>query len=151
MSLRNRNKTFDWARFGGIEEDESLDKVEYELEIKFPIMSVLSNNTNNFVPVNIKLTEDLFIVPPASVYSVDWGDSTKIMYNFREYTADWNHTYTREAEINKDNLKFRVVILGHNLVQRYNNKGTDYIHQIYLNVKNSVENGLIIVRSVTDE
>ena len=72
MSLRNRNKTYDWARFGGIEEDESLDVAKYEVEIQFPIRSFDSNTKiYTFEPVPIDLNDDLFVAPPSSVYHID--------------------------------------------------------------------------------
>ena len=53
MSLRNRNKTYDWARFGGIENEPDMNKITYEIEIRFPIISVSSDKVNNFARVKI--------------------------------------------------------------------------------------------------
>lgn len=148
MSLRNRNKTYDWARFGGIENEPDMNKITYEIEIRFPIISVSSDKVNNFARVKIDVNDELHIIPPSSVYSIDWGDNSKIMYNFREFTDDWSHTYIREASKNKDPMKYRVTIIGHKLEQLKNIKDLDYIHQVALNVPGSAEDGLIIVRSV---
>ena len=151
MSLRNRNKTYDWARFGGIEEDESLDVVKYEIEIQFPIRSFDSTNKiYTFEPVPIDLNDHLFVLPPASVYHIDWGDGNNRMLNFREFTNDWEHTYSREDSNNSDVVRFTVVIKGHDLIQNKNIAGSDFINQFKVMFPSTFYNSecLIIVRSV---
>lgn len=151
MSLRNRNKTYDWARFGGIEEDESLDVIKYEIEIQFPIRSFDSNTKiYTFEPVPIDLNDDLFVAPPSSVYHIDWGDGNNRMLNFREFTNDWQHTYSREDSNNSDRVRFTITIKGHDLIQRKNNEGMDFIAQTRRIFPSTFYNSecLIIVRSV---
>ena len=151
MSLKYKRKTYNWARYGGIEPDITLNTIKYELEIQFPVDSYdKPNNIYKFHPINIDLNDDIYIVPPSSVYHIDWGDGSNNIIDFREFTDDWSHIYIRNDDNNTDRIRFTVVIKGHKLVQRHNAPGYDFIAQVKKTYVDAAFNNecLIILRSV---
>ena len=57
MSAHLKSKKYDYAMYGGVEDDASLDIVKYKLEIAFPVEES-SNGVYKLGSVNIDLNDD---------------------------------------------------------------------------------------------
>lgn len=128
MSAHLKSKKYDYAMYGGVEDDASLDIVKYKLEIAFPVEES-SNGVYKLGSVNIDLNDDLYITPPSTVYAVDWGDGMKSMLCVNRYTGDWHHTYSMEDGTMTTKV-FDIVIKGNDLPQHKNDKKAGYIAKV---------------------
>lgn len=147
MPFYKDHKEYKWARYGGIESDETLDIIKYELVLKYPVVRV--DGPNRVFKAVTLTPRDFYIVAPQKLYAVSWGDNSKTNMSLREYTIDFSHEYINTTQ--ELIQTYTVIFKGHGLIG-YPNTAVGYVSEVEKTFEDCVDGVCKIkIRRIEDE